>query len=239
MPEQIRFKTRVRDAAVQYAPQYYSHFVLCDYLLISDAFSAHPYYIVQAEKDNYLHLVGVSTSLSARSFFDKCLNGTLTEDDFEISSHGQSEKASKGSIRRKIKSLPLIANLVSSSCRVEEDFRRNAVICSFASSDGSCTMGFVATPYARPKTLLSGDELDDSKSEPLKIILSKFRNEEKFETILAGTEDDLAKHFKSVRHLMTQNLVDRISKLLQKENADQTLAEDVHTDVPFNDEDTF
>ena len=36
---------------------------------------------------------------------------------------------------------------------------------TFASSDGSCTLGFIATPSARPKTLLVGDELDHAKAK--------------------------------------------------------------------------
>ena len=90
MADQVSFKTRVIDTAISIAPDYYSYYVCRDYLLISDAFKNSPYYIVRAEKDNYLHLVGVSTKLSATAFFDKCLNGTLDESDFEISTHGTS-----------------------------------------------------------------------------------------------------------------------------------------------------
>ena len=42
------------------------------------------YYIFAAEKDNFLHLNGINTNLSAASFFDKCYNGTLIEDDFDF-----------------------------------------------------------------------------------------------------------------------------------------------------------
>lgn len=65
MPEnQISFKTRVKNALIQYAGVYYSQFVCKDYLLISDAFHKQAYYILSAEKDNFLHLTGVTTSLS-------------------------------------------------------------------------------------------------------------------------------------------------------------------------------
>ena len=100
MADQVSFKTRVKDTAISIAPDYYSYYVCRDYLLISDAFKNSPYYIVRTEKDNYLHLVGVSIKLSATAFFDKCLNGTLDESDFEIYTHGQDEKQSKGSIKR-------------------------------------------------------------------------------------------------------------------------------------------
>lgn len=77
MAEQISFKTRVKDIAISIARDYYSYFVCRDYLLISDAFKREPYYIVRAEKDNYLHLVGVSTKLSATAFFDKNLTSSI------------------------------------------------------------------------------------------------------------------------------------------------------------------
>ena len=168
MAEQTSFKTRIKETAISVAPDYYSYYVCRDYLLISDSFKYSPYYIVQAEKDNYLHLIGISTKLSATAFFDKCLNGTLDESDFVIAFHGQDEKQAKGSIRRKIKSLPLITGLFTNSALVEENFSKNTVLCTFASSDGSFTLGFIATPSARPKTLLAGDELDHTKAKKLK-----------------------------------------------------------------------
>ena len=76
---QISFKTRVKNTLVQYAGVYYTQYVCRDYLVLSDAFHRQSAYIISAEKDNFLHLTGVSTTLSASSFFDKCLNGTLSE----------------------------------------------------------------------------------------------------------------------------------------------------------------
>ena len=88
MPDnQVSFKTRVKNTLIQYAGVYYTQFVCKDYLLISDAFHKRAYYILSAEKDNSLHLTGVTTSLSPSSFFDKCLNGTLEEEDFELAVH--------------------------------------------------------------------------------------------------------------------------------------------------------
>ncbi|MCR5419152.1 MAG: hypothetical protein K6E84_09580 [Lachnospiraceae bacterium] len=60
-----------------------------------------------------------------------------------------------------------MANQVSFKTRVKD------IAINFASSDGACTLGFIATPGARPKTLLAGDELDHTKSGNLKIVLSK------------------------------------------------------------------
>ena len=217
MAEQVSFKTRVKETAISIAPDYYSYYVCRDYLLVSDAFKMSPYYIVRAEKDNYLHLVGVSTKLSATTFFDKCLNGTLDESDFEIAAHGQDEKQSKGSIRRKIKSLPLITGLFVDSSLVEENFKKNTVLCTFASSDGLCTLGFIATPSARPKTLLVGNELDHAKAKNLKIVLSKTRNDDKFSTVIAGTYEDLASVYSSIKNLISEDIDKRIVSIISKE----------------------
>lgn len=223
MADQVGFKTRVKETAISIAPDYYSYYVCRDYLLISDAFKNSPYYIVRAEKDNYLHLVGVFTKLSATAFFDKCLNGTLDESDFEIAAHGQDEKQSKGSIRRKIKSLPLITGLFTASSLVEENFKKNTVLCTFASSDGSCTLGFIATPSARPKTLLVGDELDHAKAKNLRIVLSKARDDDKFSTVIAGTDEDLVSVYDSIRNLINEEINTRIISLIPKEASDSTL----------------
>ena len=222
MADQVSFKTRVKDTAISIAPDYYSYYVCRDYLLISDAFKNSPYYIVRAEKDNYLHLVGVSTKLSATAFFDKCLNGTLDESDFEIAAHGQDEKQSKGSIRRKIKSLPLITGLFTASSLVEENFKKNTVLCTFASSDGSCTLGFIATPSARPKTLLVGDELDHAKAKNLRIVLSKARDDDKFSTVMAGTDKDLVSVYDSIRDLISEDIDKRVVSLIPKKAPDTT-----------------
>lgn len=215
MDEQISFKTRVRNTLVSCAPLYYSQFVCRDYLVMSDAFSKNPYYVISAEKDNYLHLTGVTTALSAEVFFDKCLDGSITEADFELTTHGQDEKASKGSIRRKIKSLPMIGNLLTSGSTVEEGFQKNKVFCSLASSDGSCTMGFIAVPKARPKTLLIGNELDESKSAPLKIVLYKGRGDSSFSSVKLGSDADLISAFDSIHELLDDALSSRLSAMIK------------------------
>lgn len=138
----------------------------------------------------------------------------MDESDFELSIHGQDEKQSKGSIRRKIKSLPLITSLFTTSNLVEENFAKNTVLCTFASSDGSCTLGFIATPSARPKTLLIGDELDHTKAKNLKIVLSKARDDDKFSTVLSGTDDDLVAVYESIKELISQDLNEKIVSLI-------------------------
>ncbi|MCD7854508.1 MAG: PBECR4 domain-containing protein [Clostridiales bacterium] len=43
---------------------------------------------VNFEKRNFLHLTGVKTDLTASRFFDHCIDGTLSPNDFEFSKDG-------------------------------------------------------------------------------------------------------------------------------------------------------
>lgn len=49
----------------------------------------------------------------------------------------------------------------------EESFRKNRVICSFATADGNCTLGFSNSQKARPKSLIKGNEFKNSKQNYL------------------------------------------------------------------------
>ena len=91
MNSEISFKSRVRDVIVENAKTYYSTFVEFDYLIFSEAFDNNEYYIISACEDNYKHLTGVHSELSAEEFFAKCLNQTLTEDDFNFIKTNQEE----------------------------------------------------------------------------------------------------------------------------------------------------
>ena len=96
---------------------------------------------------------------------------------------------------------------------VEESFSKNAVLCTFASSDGVCTLGFIATPFARPKTLLMGNELDSTKASPLRIVLSRPRGENLFSSVLVGNEEDVLAEYETLRPLISEDLIKRIDQL--------------------------
>lgn len=72
-------------------------------------------------------------------------------------------------------------------------------------------MGFIATPDARPKTLLVGDELDHTKAKSLKIVLSKARDNDKFSTVIVGTDNDLASVYDSIKDLINEDIYKRIA----------------------------
>lgn len=110
MSEQKSFKERVKETLISNAYSYKKYYVDYEYLLCSKAFEKCEYYIVATHEDNYLHLTGVHTGLDAATFFEKCYKGTLEETDFDFSKKRQNENEVKGSVRRKINSLPAIMN---------------------------------------------------------------------------------------------------------------------------------
>lgn len=200
------FKTRVCHAAIQFAASYYEYYIQYDYMIFSDAFISNSFYIISAEKTNYLHLIGVSTRLSALDFFDKCYAATLTEDDFEIAFHGNDNRKFKGTIRRKINALSFIDGLMNVGNMVEEGFHKNAVTCSLASSDGNCTMGFIAVGAARPMTLLIGNELNSKKSAPIKLVLRRPRGTKLFGTVYAGRIEDIMLYYTVIQDMLSDKL---------------------------------
>ena len=217
MADQVSFKTRVLNTIIQCAKQYNAFYVEQNHLLVSDAFKKKPYYIIQAEKDNFLHLTGVSTSLSAVDFFDKAMNGSLAESDIQLTTHGKSEKDSKGTIRQKIKNLTGITAVVGSFCMVQEDFKRNAVLCTFASANAQCTVGFIATPkLVRPKSLLNGNVVDPAQSAPIKLALAKARSQQKYSSIEIGTIDDVADNLATLREFLSGSLLAQAQAVLSQ-----------------------
>lgn len=68
MDDKISFKERVRLTAIKESKSFKSIFVDKEFLICSHSFKKRDYYILSAEKDNYLHLVGIGTQLSALDF---------------------------------------------------------------------------------------------------------------------------------------------------------------------------
>ena len=204
--EQISFKERVCRTVSSLAGAYQRYYVDYDYLLCSTAFTKRPYYVVSAEKNNFQHLTGVSFSASADDFFEKCINGTLTEADIGFFKAGRSEAEIKGSVRRKIKALPDMIGIFTSGCLVQEDFSRNRIFCSFAAADISCTVGFTVAANTKPMTLLNGNQLDTSKAKPLELVLRRKRGDAKFDCIMCGTTDNLITYESILSGMLAETL---------------------------------
>lgn len=198
------FKERVRMEIIKAAKQYKEIYVDYEYLICSEAFIKKDYYIIAAEKDNFQHLTGVHSKIKAQSFFDKCYDGTLSEHDFDFIKKGQDEKTVKGTVRRKIKVLPDIMTLFKVGLQAEESFKKNKVICSFATTDGNCTLGFVESGKARPKSLIKGNELRNAKS--VELILKRKAGNEFFDEIVVGNSTILNKYKKNIEKIVASDL---------------------------------
>ncbi len=204
------FKERVAQAAIMQAPIYKAVFVNYEYLLCSKAFTEHDYYIVSAAENNYRHLIGVNTSISADIFFQKCMDGTLNENDFDFKKPGKSEKEIKGSVRRKIKALPFLMGMISNGLVAQEGYQKNGVVCSFATTDCNMTIGFIAQGKSRPKSLLWGDSLNREKAGFVDLILRRKPSEELFSEIVVGSDETLAEYRNKIDAVISPELLRRL-----------------------------
>ena len=204
---ELTFKQRVAQTAITYATVYESEYLKYEYLVCSEAFSSQDYYIIAACADNYRHLIGVNTAISADDFFAKCLSGTLTEDDFDFVKNGQSEAAVKGSVRRKINALPHFLSMLGSPLVAQEKFIKNRVSCTFATTDKCVTVGYVTVGKSRPKTLLKGDELEEEKCRKVDLILRRPTGEKLFNEIVCGNAGMITKYKAKIEPLLAENLL--------------------------------
>lgn len=211
MAERKSFKERVKETVIQNAYSYKRYFVDYEYLLCSAAFVKNGYYIVSAYEDNYLHLTGLHTRLDATTFFDKCYNGTLEEHDFDFCKSGQSESEVKGSVRRKINSLPSIMDIFNVGTFVEEDFEKNRIRCALAAANVSVTLGFVVVGKAKPMTLLKGNELNSARAKKLDLVLRRKSGESRFTEILIGDGERLAEYKEILSGLLSEKLLSLIA----------------------------
>lgn len=197
---EISFKERIRLAMIKAAKEYKENYIDYEYLICSEAFKRKEYYIVDAEEDNFQHLTGVHSILKPKEFFYKCYNGTLKKEEFDFINRGQDEKAVKGTVRRKIKVLPNIMTLFRNDLQAEENFKKNKVFCSFATADGSCTLGFSESLKVRPKSLIKGNELKNPS--PVELVLRKRTGEALFHEIVLGDLKALDKYKNKIEDLI-------------------------------------
>ena len=207
MPERQDFKNRVRQELIKAAGQYKQIYVDYEYLVCAKSFVKKEYYIIAAERDNFQHLTGVHANMDANSFFEKCYNGTLSEEDFDFIKKGQNEKAVKGTVRRKIKALPYMMKLFTPGVEVEESFRKNSVICSFATADGNCTLGSSKSGKARPKSLIKGNELQNHNTVDL--ILRRTSGSLLFNEIIVGDSSSLNQFKEKIQKIVSPEVFEK------------------------------
>ena len=204
------FKQRVHREIISGAAIYKSEFLDFEYLIYSPEFIHNPYYIISANKDNYEHLTGVHSLISAQDFFVECYNGTIKETDFDFIKGRKSEKSIKGSVREKIKSLPLLAGFFSSKLQAEENFSKGKVHCFLAAADSQITLGFVKAKNVVPSTLLKGQKLDAAKAVDISLILRRDKGADFFDTIVQGEYNAENKNFYLANlHKITKISVDK------------------------------
>lgn len=198
------FKKRVCLEIIKAAEKYKEIYLDYEYLICSEAFVKKKYYIVAAQKDNFQHLTGVHSRISPQMFFDKCCQKTLSEEDFDFVKIGQDEKSVKGTVRRKIKVLPDMMNLFNVGLLAEETFKKNKVLCSFATANRSCTLGFSESEKARPKSLIKGNGLYNPKA--VELVLRKKSGAKLFDEIVIGNEETLNKYRNQIEHMLAECL---------------------------------
>lgn len=203
--EEISFKERVRKAAIDGAKLYKENFIDCEYLICSKAFHEKQYYIAKADEGNYLHLIGVHTEMTPKEFFEKCYEGTLTEEDFDFEKKNQSEKSVKGSVRQKIKVLPDMLQMYGKELAAQEKFKKNRVECAFAAADSTHTLGYASA--GRPKSLLQKNELDKDKSEKVDLVFKKCRGAEKYSALISGDEGTVGVYMEQIGIMLDGSLI--------------------------------
>ena len=153
------FKCSIKNKLVQAANDY-SNLLDKKITLASVDFEYAESYTIRFFKTNFLHLTGVKTFLSTELFFERCLTGTISEDDFDCDSTPER----KGIVRSKMRHLPFISSFFKQEVLVQKKNKKGAIKCLIASSDGKCTLGFAdAKYYVRPKTILDKNHLNKEK----------------------------------------------------------------------------
>ena len=155
----MTFKESIRDKLIIAANEYYK-LVGIDFIVKSKSFAYRSMYLLRFHKDNFLHLTGVYTKLNAGEFFDKCLDGSISIDDYVCDATDDL----KGKVKEKLKNLATVGDFFEKELVFQEMFEKNRVRCKLATSDGKCTLGFISinkTVHV-PLTLLNKNQIDEN-----------------------------------------------------------------------------
>ncbi len=143
------------------------------------------YYEVVFHRSNFLHLTGViinkETTMSAINFYEKCIDGRLSEDDFMLSRDGTTDQ--------KLDVIESMMNIKKTASMIGDFTDRGPKLYSEKVAGNVCAcMGFVTDGYTKlnvPNTLLKKD-IRDVSSKPLQkifAIMSKEYTDEKYTVV--------------------------------------------------------
>ena len=142
------------------ASKKYGSLIDQSFLIYDDQLENKKGYLLRFYKNNFLHLTGVKTNLSAKEFYFKCFNDTLKQNDLTNFSNNTYRRLFRG----KLYALKQIDQYFYQTLDVQENFERNSVLCTIATSDGIKTIGFAKVNKINvPKTILNKNKLDLNK----------------------------------------------------------------------------
>jgi len=185
----MSFKERVCKELIIGATEYKTMLLDYEYLIYSDKFKNKPYYIIKAYGENYAHLTGVRSVISAFDFFNNCISGTLEESDFDFVDKYKSEKSVIGTVRRKLYCLGNLSDLFSNNLQAEENFNKGRVHCTLAAFNQTFTIGFIETDFLLPQTIMKGDCLNKNNSVDISLVLRRNRDTSQFDTVIKGNAE--------------------------------------------------
>ncbi len=151
----------------------------------TETFTGLDFYEVVFHRSNFLHLTGViinkETTRSAINFYEKCIDGRLSEEDFMLSKDGTTDQ--------KLDVIESMMNIKKVAAMIGEFTDRGPKLYSEKVAGNICAcMGFVSDGYTKlnvPNTLLKKDIRDVSSKPQQKIfaIMSKKYTDEKYSVI--------------------------------------------------------
>lgn len=92
---------------------------------------------------NFLHMTGVKTGVSAQQFYSACIDGKLSENDFEIDE--------KGKVQQKLMVLPYLSELLYNNCMIGNFI--NCGICIRADYFVGNTKAFLSVGFRTGKSV--------------------------------------------------------------------------------------
>ena len=201
--EVTSFKSKVCQLAISNASDFKHNYIDYEYLICSP-YLPNNHQILRAAESNYLHLIGVNAHIPPDKFFNKCIEQTLVEDDFDFNKKGVASGIIKGAVRDKSKVLINMTHLLySKDIIMQTNFSKNKITCSLASSDLNCTVGFATSGH--PKTLLKGNYLDCSFKPDL-ILRRTSKSDELFGQIIYGDISNINEYKETLSSLLSKNI---------------------------------